>query len=137
MSEHTPGVRRPGPPPHVDGIRDPWVDFLDDMPEPKPRSRAARASVENPRSQVATDPYVNLSLIDEPPFRVTDHDGAVFGEPDTYEIYEITHSVAKGKLYGYGYKVLRNGMIGARPCGDAILIAWSDIPAHLHERLQP
>jgi hypothetical protein len=148
---------------------DPWQAFHDDMPEPKPPTRRARVTRENPRSQVATDPYLNLDehkpccnscegtgrnydpstsgmcwdcrgtgCAHEPlPFRVSDHDGAVFGYPDVYEIHEITHSVAKGKLYGYGYKVLRNGTLSARPCGDAILIAWSDIPAHLHERLTP
>ena len=115
---------------------DPWSAFLEDMPEPAP-SRRRRTSAANPRSTVTTDPYVNLETEGEPYFRVSDHDGAVFGYPDVYEIHEITHNVREGKLYGFGHKIRRDGSPGLKPCGDAILIAWSDIPAHLHERLKP
>lgn len=105
-------------------------------PAPHPTSRPARTTKSNPRSQVATDPYLALDVEDF--FEVRDYDGfVVFGLPDRYEIHEITHSVAKGRLYGFGHKILRDGTLSARPFGEAILIAWSDIPAHLHERLTP
>jgi hypothetical protein len=116
-----------------------WDEFFSDTAHEAhgPASKRRRVSRENPRSTVATDPYVNLEQDLETYFRVTDHDGRVFGYPDVYEIHEITHNVREGRLYGFGYKIRQDGTPGLKPCSEAILIAWSDIPAHLHERLKP
>jgi hypothetical protein len=118
-------------------MADPWADFNAPVPNAPAPTRRARVTRENPRSQVATDPYVNLEQDLEPYFMAPDRTSVIFGPPEQYQIHEITHSVAKGQLLGYGYRVLRNGTLAARMSGDAIPLEWDDIPAYLHERLQP
>ena len=116
---------------------DPWAEFDAAFPIKDTPTRRARVTRENPRSQVATDPYLNLVDIDEAGFKVKDPTSTVFGYPEQFYIVEVTHSVAKGELLGYGYRILRDGNLSARMSSEAIPIRWDDIPARFHERLQP
>ena len=120
-------------------MSDVWDEFLAPSPaaEPGSVSRRRRTSAANPRSTVATDPYVDLEAEGEPAFKVTDPTSSVFGYPEQFYIVEVTYSVREDVIYGFGYRVLRDGGIAAKKSSEAIAINSSDLPDYVLDRIQP
>jgi hypothetical protein len=110
---------------------DAWTDFLEDMPEPTPRSRAARVTRENPYSQNPDDPYVDL-VAEGLVFDTTDHRSH---DRDRVRIEEVSHITARSMTYGYGYRYLADGRNVSTRQTLGVPLRTDELPAALLERL--
>jgi uncharacterized membrane protein len=113
-----------------------WDDFNAPSPEPKhARTKKARVTTANPRSQDASHPYVDLIAEGFEPFRVDDITSSTFGALERIEVHEISHNPTRGRYSGYGPRVLRSGLLAVR--SEYVNIPPEDVPPALIERLTP
>ena len=116
-------------------MADAFADFLE--PPRHPRSKAARVSSTNPKSQNPDDPYCDLDAEDIPPFKVIDSTSAVFDHPEEFEIHEVSYNTRREIYNGYGYRILRSGARSAKPVNQAVEIHPCAVPSRVKEVLFP